>query len=74
MTEEARAQAQAALAIARTKDPLIHTLGGHPIEPPLPAPIGADCPDHETYPLVLVDGDAWCRRGQHVPELEASSA
>lgn len=60
-----------ALESARQRDHFIRELeSGHgvkPLSPPLPAPIGAYCPDHTTYPLVIREGQAWCRRGQHEP-------
>jgi hypothetical protein len=58
-------QATAALVVARTRDHFTHIFG-----PPLPTPIGANCPAHATGPLVLKDGEAWCRFGQHWPLKE----
>ncbi len=66
----AEAKAREALRVARGKDQFIHSIGGHPLERPLPAPIGADCPDHPSYPLVIKAGEAWCRRGQHFGGVE----
>jgi hypothetical protein len=31
----------------------------------LPRPVGRDCPDHPTYPLVWKERQPYCRRGQH---------
>lgn len=71
-------EVQDALAVALAKDPFIRYLTGkkgeaEPLANPLPAPIGANCPEHPTFPLVLKDGGAWCRRGQHCFDPERSS-
>ena len=61
--------AAAALEAARTRDRFVRSLeSGHGMLPvtPIPAPIGANCPDHPTYPLVIRGEEAWCRAGQHV--------
>ena len=42
----------------------IHTINGHEVSP-LPRPVGRDCPDHPTYPLVWKERQPYCRRGQH---------
>jgi hypothetical protein len=60
------AEVRTALDAARGKDQFVHSLNGVPLRTPIPAPIGANCPDHPTYPLVIKDGEAWCRRGQHL--------
>lgn len=60
-----------ALAEIRQQPWVTHLSDGHgdpvKLERPIPAPIGVNCPDHPTYPLVIHDGHAWCRRGQHDP-------
>lgn len=62
----------AALERARRRDHFVRELPGtRPMDPPtmlnppLPAPIGIDCPDHPGWDLVLKQSYAWCRRGQH---------
>jgi hypothetical protein len=42
------------------------------LERPLPAPVGVNCPDHPTYPLVWHGDYGWCRRGQHLVPLTIS--
>jgi len=65
------AEVRTALEAARTKDQLIHSLNGVRLQTPIPAPIGVNCPDHPTFPLVIKDGNAWCRRGRHVLVTDA---
>ncbi len=47
-----------------------------PLDRPLPACVGVDCPDHPTYPLVWRDDRGqyvgWCRRGQHLVPISVS--
>lgn len=58
-------EVRAALEAARQK-PTVTLANDRWQSSPLPAPIGVNCPDHPTYPLVIREGAAWCRRGQHV--------
>lgn len=60
----------AAVAVARTKDQWTYFIDdGKPdlwvCDPPLPSPLGMDCPDHPTFPLIIKQGEAFCRRGLH---------
>lgn len=56
-----------------TSLPIAHGEGNlfrdQPLERPLPAPIGLNCPDHPTFPLVWKGEGGWCRRGQHAVTL-----
>ena len=68
---------EAMAAVARTKDQFIHWIDDgkekpFKCDPPLPAPIRLDCPDHPTWPLAIKGGRAFCLFGGHTWESPSS--